>query len=364
MRAVCVLINSSPFFGGDQFLTNDVPGDFFNLMNGRLLSVLVFFACVPQAGSLLLKMYGVCGLQEGFLYTSLPALLCIVIIYNRVRRSSDEMLTDSIHLGVFGGLLATFAYDLCRIPFVIFGQRIFAPIAAYGVWLLGAESSSRFTDLAGWSYHFLNGISFGIMYALFMRRRSFFWAILWACLLETIAFLSPFGRIFGFTANPSTLGIAYFGHVVYGIPLGLVVMKDAACISWLKTVPRGIYVFGYVAILAIMLGQILNPQLAASDKATLPQRFVINGDQITPDWQRVPRDSELVVFNESADAKTIVIKKLAKEIAAAPGESVVIPIPEPGIYQIFVQTSGRTRSSFLMVEPVETQGARLPGKKK
>lgn len=333
-------------------------------MNGRFLPVLLFIACVPQAGSLLLKMYGVCGLQEAFLFTSLPALLCILVVYVRARRTSDERLTDSIHLGVFGGLLATFAYDLCRIPFVILGQRIFAPITAYGVWLLGAESSSRFTDLAGWSYHFLNGISFGIMYALFMRRRSFFWAILWACLLETIAFLSPFGRIFGFTSNPFALGIAYFGHVVYGIPLGIVVMKDAACISWLKTVPRGMYVFGYVAIFAIMLGQILNPQLAASDKATLSQRFVINGDVMTPDWQRVPRDSEVTVFNDSADAKVIVIKKLSKEITAAPGESVVIPIAEPGIYQIFVQTSGRTRSSFLMIEPVESQGPKVSGEVK
>ncbi|MFQ5709506.1 MAG: hypothetical protein ACE5HO_18775, partial [bacterium] len=100
--------------------------------------------------------------------------------------------------------------------------------------------SSRFTDVIGWTYHFSNGITFGIMYALFMRKRHWLWAIVWAFILETIAVLSPFANIFALVGDYYKLGVAYMGYVAYGLPLGWLAYKWNASRDWLFTVPTAL----------------------------------------------------------------------------------------------------------------------------
>lgn len=321
----------------------------------RILSLLIFAACIPQAGSLLLKVFGVCSLQAGFLLLALPGSLLVAIIYLWARKNGHEFLGHSLELGFAGGLAGTVAYDLARIPFVMFGQRIFAPISAYGIWLLDASFSTRFTEIAGWGYHFLNGISFGIMYGLFMRGRPAYLAILWGCGLETIAFLSPFGRIFGITNNPSALAIAYFGHVMYGIPLGLMIKKDQSVLAWLKSIPAALYYFALALVGACVIGQIMLPEQVTADNTTKAGTFTVQGERLSPDWQRVTVHESPTIVNNSGQTQVVVIKKLGKEIQLTNGESKNISVPTTGIYQLFVKTSGRTVSSFLIVEPVESE---------
>ena len=89
--------------------------------------------------------------------------------------------------------------------------------------VLGADTSSPLTDLAGWSFHFLNGIGFGIAYAMFGLGRNRWWAVGWAMALETATIVTPFVSIYGLAGKWHLIGIAYAAHVAYGLPLGSVV---------------------------------------------------------------------------------------------------------------------------------------------
>ena len=160
-----------------------------------------------------------------FIFLPCCGLVLVVFFLTRGREGFDS-ISESIRVGFVAGLLGTLAYDLVRVPFVILGQRVYVPIQIYGVWIADADMSSRFTDVLGWAYHFSNGISFGIMYALFMRGRHWVWGILWGVVLETLAILSPFGVIFSVRTSPSALGIAYLGHFAYGFLLGWLVQHS------------------------------------------------------------------------------------------------------------------------------------------
>lgn len=320
------------------------------------INALLTIACIPQAGSLLLKVYGVCSLQQAFLFLALPAIILVVLMYVWARKNGRQETADSIKLGLFAGLVATIFYDLARIPFLIFGQRVFAPISAYGVWLFDANYSTRFTELAGWAYHFVNGLSFGIIYSLFMRKQAILWAVLWACGLETIAFLSPFGRIFGFSSNPAALGIAYFGHFMYGLPLGHIVRKDDAMLSWLKTIPSGFQIFALLALFCFVIGQTIRPDLVTADSGAQSAQFRIVGDNLEPDWIRVDHGQSVRIVNTNPlHAKTIDVKKTGEQIEIPKSGEREFKQPGTGIFQLFVQKQGRTHSSFLMIEPVEQQ---------
>lgn len=321
--------------------------------HSKLLRLVIFAACIPQAGSLLLKVYGLCSLQAAFLALAVPGILIITAVYLWAKKQPDQFLRNTIELGFLGGLAGTIAYDLARIPFLLMGLRIFAPISAYGVWLLDSNFSNRFSDLAGWGYHFLNGISFGVMYSLFMRSRPAFWAIIWGCGLETIAFLSPFGRIFGFNTNANALAIAYFGHIVYGIPLGLLLMKDQSALRWLKSVPTGLYYFAVVLVGAYAVGQTTLPEKVAADKSVEQGKFYIKDNKLYPDWIRITHQQIPSIVNKTGQQKTIVVKQLNSEILIPSETQQNLDIKATGIYQVFVKTPERTQSSFLMIEPVE-----------
>ncbi len=316
-----------------------------------LLAFLIFLSCIPQAGSLLLKVYGLMPLQSSFLFIALPGLLLIISLYIWSKSKGNSYISHALELGFAGGLAGTIAYDLGRLPFLLMGLRVFAPIDSYGVWLLNTHCSSNISDLAGWLYHFNNGISFGIMYALFMQGRSVFWAVLWACGLETIAFLSPFGRIYGFTGNYTALGIAYFGHILYGIPLGMMTRNAASTLKWMKSIPKGFYVFGFLVAVASILGPFTTDEFALSKKQD--RAFQIEGERIQPEWLRIRTGQVALIKNKDKKNNTVLLKKLDLELEVPANETRKIEISSPGIYQIFVKTPERSHSSFLMIEPVE-----------
>ena len=134
-------------------------------------------------------------------------------------------ISQTLVIGALGGFLGTAAYDALGLPSVLSGMRVFIPNDTYGLWILDASTSSRFTTTAGWLFHFANGMMFGIMYALFMRRRHWAFAVAWAVLLETIALISPYGEMYHLAGNPTLVAEAYFEHLGYGLPLGFMVMR-------------------------------------------------------------------------------------------------------------------------------------------
>lgn len=291
-------------------------------------------------------------MQAVTLFLFLSCALIIVAAWLWARHASPP-LAQALLLGFVGGLLGTIGYDLIRIPFLIAGQRVFAPISAYGVWLADAAVSNRWTEVLGWSYHFSNGITFGIMYALFMRGRHWGWAVAWAFLLETIAVVSPFADIFSLRTNYGALGIAYLGHVAYGVPLGLVVQHWERSLAYLRRVPREIHWFALLIWLLALLSPAFSPARSARNERAVPQTFVIEGKRLNPNWLRLERGERITVRNPGPEPAVVVRTDDGTRLELPPG-SAQLSFPQAGVMQIYVETVLRTRSSFVIVEPVES----------
>lgn len=318
-------------------------------MKEPLLRISLLLLCIPSGGILLLKMYGIVEMNKAAISILLPATILLVLVYVflLVKRNG---LAKIVIIGFLGGLLGTLGYDLVRIPFMLIGSQIFAPINMYGMWLTDATMSSPYTDTIGWLYHFYNGITFGIVYALFMTGKPIVWAILYALLLETIFVLSPFGELFGITQKPVALFAAYLGHVAYGYPLGKMVRNydsSIKTIKYFKNGLSGIFVFLGLACIAI----VIVTKIRSQDNSTL--EFVISDTKIYPKMIRINKGS-IISFNNNSATDLILSGTLLEEsLTVSSDDQIGYEIVDPGIYHLIVKRNKRLDGIFILCEPVE-----------
>jgi hypothetical protein len=318
------------------------------------LRVMCLLGCLPSIGALLAKVYGLASMQLVAVVVMVPCCTGLVAIWMWARRARKKYLYEALTLGFLGGLFGSFCYDLARVPFqMLFGMRVFMPISAFGMLLAEANASSRATEVLGWLYHYSNGVTFGIMYALFLRGRHWGWAIVWAFMLETIAVASPFARIFGLVGNYRAIGVAYWGHVAYGLPLGLMIYQWDETRDWLSSVPASTKWTGAVLSGAAALWPLFTPTDARQDVKAARAKFIIEGRRLNPDILRIRRGQMIEVFNPDSKPVSLLLKDTGKRAQIARGKKGSFAFPRAGVYQIFVETTQRTRSSFVMVEPIE-----------
>lgn len=319
------------------------------------LRIACFLLCFTSIAALLAKVYGVASMQPVTLAALLPSSLALGGIWVWANRSGRQYLAAALAIGFIAGLAASLGYDLARVPFHMMGQRIFAPISAYGVWIAESGRSSRFTESIGWAYHLSNGLTFAIMYALFMRNRHWGWAVLWACMLETLAILCPFGRIFSVRGNYTTIAIAYMGHVAYGIPLGLMVRKWDATRDYLAGVPAMLWWMLALMLSAALLGPMVASDWIARDSRAADREFRVEGIRLNPDWLRINRGEPIRIYNPEAGKVSIVVKGRPGTVPVESGKKQSVSFDRPGIYQLYVETIRRSHSSFVIVEPAEAR---------
>jgi hypothetical protein len=109
-----------------------------------------------------------------------------------------------------------------------------------------------------------------------------------------------------------------------------------------------------IVMVVMIVAPGLSPATAQRDAAAAPARFSVWGGGLNPDWVRINRGQALELSNNTPAEVTLRFPKLDKNVTLPPGKSASVEIPKTGIHQIYVVQQGRTRSSFLMVEPVET----------
>ena len=112
--------------------------------------LLLFLACLPSGGAVLAEVYGVASLHDVVWFAAVPGYLILVGAEFYARRAGNAWLADALVIGSLGGFVGTIGYDVMRIPFVLAGQNVYMPNSTYGLWILDAAASSRFTETAGW----------------------------------------------------------------------------------------------------------------------------------------------------------------------------------------------------------------------
>jgi hypothetical protein len=140
-----------------------------------------------------------------------------------VRRRFHEVL----RVGAVAGLVATVAYDASRWSLVhLFGLGVnpYGALSAFGDALLPGSRKAGWVPVAGFGYHVLNGVSFGIAYTGLFRRRGALVGIAFGLGLEA-CMLAIYPGWLDIKSLSEFTQMSIVGHVCYGATLGAVARK-------------------------------------------------------------------------------------------------------------------------------------------
>ena len=200
---------------------------------------IVFVLAASSIWCLLAEFYGLCSMQTFTLFVSIPALILLSIIALLDRRRGDGRLFRMLLMSGSAGLAAAVAYDIFRLPFVFskdLGLQNIVPFLPlykvfprFGAMILGEpieqNSYSIAAQITGWTYHFSNGLTFGMMYAAMIgsaTRRNWIWAVAMAVGLELGMLFTPYPQFFGIKIAATFIAVTLIAHLVFGTALGLV----------------------------------------------------------------------------------------------------------------------------------------------
>lgn len=258
----------------------------------RAMRTMCAFLGLAPVGALVAWGCGLGPFSAWFWAFSAPAIavlaLIAVIVARRTRPWHDEV-AHWIARGVIGGILGTLAYDVVRVPFQVVGLRLLTPIDSYGVLLLGAHTSSPLTGLAGWAYHFADGIGFGIAYAVVVRGGSWRWGLAWGAALESSSLVTPLAGLYGLSGKPGIIAVAYLGHFAYGTVLGKLVEARTSTLE--ATGGEFSLLSAALAVTAVIVGLVVwqrpwsNP--AAQDLGGGEPSTVVTNARFSPQWLRI-----------------------------------------------------------------------------
>ena len=214
----------------------------------------VFLLAFSSIACLLSEFYGLCPMKLFTPFIFLPALTCLVVWAFLDRYRGDGQLFRAVIIGLTGGLLAAIAYDLFRLPFVyarewgiasvVPAMNLFKVFPRFGAMILGQPieqpSYSITASLLGWSYHFTNGATFGVMYLALVgdpRKRHCVWAVVMAVAIELGMLLTPYPGFFNIPVTPRFVFVTMAAHSIFGVSLGLAVQELSKQLGPIPQVP-------------------------------------------------------------------------------------------------------------------------------
>ena len=203
---------------------------------------IVFFLAAASIWCLLAEFYGLCSMRAFTFAVLIPAtvLLLAMSIFDRFR--GDHRLWRGVLIGAVAGLVAAFAYDVFRLPFVFAHEwhltslvppmNLFKVFPRFGAMILGQPINQLHYSLAaqgiGWAYHFSNGITFGVMYTALIgdgEQRHWGWAVLMAVGLELGMLLTPYPAFFGIPLTGTFIAVTLTAHLIFGVVMGAFVQR-------------------------------------------------------------------------------------------------------------------------------------------
>lgn len=182
------------------------------------MALLPFGLGSASIASLLLYFYGITSMGTATRWLLTPALLILVTFVLWARRRRPR-LAERVLAGLWAGALATFAYDVVRVPISMAGVPVFKAISYFGTLILRQAHPTLASEIVGWGYHLSNGLGFAVMYAMLVRRPRLWSALLWGVTLEVAMLMTPYAEVFGYRLSAKFLAITIGAHLVYGAVL-------------------------------------------------------------------------------------------------------------------------------------------------
>ena len=193
-----------------------------------LARLYVFLLASASFAALLGAFYGHWSMSDAVLYGVMPSLGLLVLVAagDRGDRPRDPSRPSTwVVEGALGGLVAAIAYDLFRLPFVLYGYPLFDVMPKFGAMILGKSASHAQQLFVGWGYHFVNGMALGMMLLALWPTKWVRWiilgAIVWAAVVEGILLASPYAEKLGLEMNQTFIILTASAHLIFGIVLGV-----------------------------------------------------------------------------------------------------------------------------------------------
>lgn len=179
-------------------------------------------------------LYIVGGLPLSFLLAS--AWTIAVISYFATRATTGPRqrarLLRAVGVGLVIGLFATIAYDVTKAILAQLDPSPYNPFEVtriFGQILIGTTAPDAAITIVGWSFHLLNGCTFGVAFACLFARsgrisrlRGWAYGLAWGLFLETMQLaLYPGWLNTGFVDEFRR--ISFLSHIVFGTILGFFV---------------------------------------------------------------------------------------------------------------------------------------------
>jgi hypothetical protein len=201
--------------------------------------IIVFLLAATSIWSLLGEMYHLWSMRFFSLAVFVPACGALIALALHSRWRGDRQACRIILIGAIAGFIAAVAYDTFRLPFVystswgltgmVPSLPLFKVFPQFGAMILGeADSNSLAAILVGWAYHFSNGITFGVMYAMMVNGqwcRRWPVAIVFAVGLELAMLFTPYPATFGIRVTETFVVVTLTAHLIFGVTMGLMSIR-------------------------------------------------------------------------------------------------------------------------------------------
>lgn len=211
------------------------------------LSIITLAAAGVSPNLFVIAQAGYAQMNDLAINFLIPSLVIIIAVIITAYISGLNDLNGQIRNGILGGLAATVGLEMVREAGFHLGGMPGDMPKLLGVLLLNqfALGPDTLSNIAGWSYHFWNGASFGIIYSILFGRGRKWTGIVYALLIGIGFMVSPavvamgvgrFGVEFGI-GFPVTVILA---HIAFGIVLGWLVYtmnaKNTGLFSTIKNI--------------------------------------------------------------------------------------------------------------------------------
>jgi len=182
----------------------------------------------------------------------IPSVIIIFII-GILSRSKFPRLSNRLFVGMSAGAIASLALEAIRIPGYMFAkwmpmdsmislpgllltEKITALSEVKQVIMRSGVPMNLYTApmdafLAGGLWHFWNGATFGIIYALLLGKGKWWYGLIWAVIIEMVMMMAPYLIImkgpFGVEHMDgyNIFVLTLIAHLVFGAVLGIIVQK-------------------------------------------------------------------------------------------------------------------------------------------
>lgn len=188
----------------------------------RGLRVSAAVCALTSLAALVAHVAGILPMAYFLTFFGVPSFLLLLALGALANVLDASGFVTCLVVGIWGGAAGTVVYDLVRLVLQrshIFNYNGFAAILIFGSWITGKATTTWQAGLAGWTYHYWNGVAFGVFYLLLAGNRRWWYGIAYGMFME-LCMLGLFPTFIRITNRADFIALSVIGHIGYGATLG------------------------------------------------------------------------------------------------------------------------------------------------